>query len=116
MDIINEEKLIPNMVNYEETRRDFSLEVPEYFNFGFDVVDKWAKDRTKLAFVIVDEEGEIIQKRTFYELKRDSDKFANILREQGIKKGDRVLVMLHWMPQWYIAMIGMIKSFLMIKI
>jgi acetyl-CoA synthetase len=109
VDIINEEKLMPNMVNYEETRRDFSLEVPEYFNFGFDVVDKWAKDRTKLAFVIVDEEGEIVQKRTFYELKRDSDKFANILREQGIKKGDRVLVMLHWMPQWYIAMIGMIK-------
>jgi len=109
VDIINEEKLMPNMIDYEETRRDFSLEVPEYFNFGFDVVDKWAKDRTKLAFVIVDEEGEVIQKRTFYELKRDSDKFANILREQGIKKGDRVLVMLHWMPQWYIAMIGMIK-------
>ncbi|MBD3178953.1 MAG: AMP-binding protein [Candidatus Latescibacteria bacterium] len=97
------------MTDYDKTREEFSLEVPEYFNFGFDVVDKWAVDRTKLAFAIADEDGEIIKKRTFYELKRESNRFANVLRDQGIGKGDRVLVMLHWMPQWYIAMIAMIK-------
>jgi len=104
-----DKQLVPNMTDYEKARRDFSLEVPEHFNFGFDIVDRWARDRTKLAFAIADEDGEIIKKRTFYELKRESNMFANVLREQGIKKGDRVLVMLHWMPQWYIAMVGMLK-------
>jgi len=109
MDADKMDGMAPNMTDYEKTREEFSLEVPEYFNFGFDVVDKWARDRTKMAFAIADEDGEIIKKRTFYQLKRESNRFANVLREQGIKKGDRVLVMLHWMPQWYVAMIGMIK-------
>jgi acetyl-CoA synthetase len=100
---------LPNMTDYEKTRKEFSLEVPEYFNFGFDVVDRWAEDRTKLALMVANEDGTVIRKRTFYAVKRLSNKFANVLREQGLKKGDRVLVMLHWMPQWYIAMIGMIK-------
>ena len=104
-----ENQITPNMTDYDKIREEFSLEVPEYFNFGFDVVDRWAVDRTKLAFAIADEDGEIIKKRTFYELKRESNRFANVLRDQGIGKGDRVLVMLHWMPQWYIAMIAMIK-------
>jgi acyl-coenzyme A synthetase/AMP-(fatty) acid ligase len=99
----------PNMTDYEKTREEFSLEVPEYFNFGFDVVDEWARDRTKLALMVANEDGTVIKKRTFYAVKRLSNKFANVLREQGLRKGDRVLVMLHWMPQWYVAMIGMIK-------
>ncbi len=38
------------LTDYETTCRDFSIDVPEYFNFGFDVVDRWAeKDRNKLA-------------------------------------------------------------------
>jgi len=99
----------PNMTDYEKTRKEFKLEVPEYFNFGFDVVDRWAEDRTKLALMIVGEMGEKVDKYTFYEIKVLSNKFANILKERGIKKGDRVLVMLPWMYQWYVAMIGMIK-------
>ena len=99
----------PNMTDYEKTRKEFKLEVPEYFNFGLDVVDKWAEDRTKLALMIAGEMGEKVDKYTFYEIKVLSNKFANILKERGIKKGDRVLVMLPWMYQWYVAMIGMIK-------
>ena len=37
-----------NMENYEQVKATFSIEVPEYFNFGFDVVDAWAKkDRNR---------------------------------------------------------------------
>ena len=38
-----------NMQNYEETYASFRVDVPEFYNFAFDVVDKWAEDRTKLA-------------------------------------------------------------------
>jgi acyl-coenzyme A synthetase/AMP-(fatty) acid ligase len=99
----------PNMTDYEKTRKEFELDVPEYFNFGFDVVDRWAEDRTKLALEIAGEMGEKLDKYTFYEIKQLSNRFANVMKERGLKKGDRVLVMLPWLPQWYIAMIGMIK-------
>ena len=42
------------MQDYEATYRDATLEVPEFYNFGFDVVDRWAEDRTKLALISVD--------------------------------------------------------------
>ena len=101
--------LAPNMVNYEETFRDFQLEVPEFYNFGFDVVDRWAEDRTKLALISVDPTGQQIQQDTFWDLKVQSNRFANVLRGLGVEKGDRVLVMLPRVPQWYVVLLGLIK-------
>ena len=80
-----------NMPDYEYAYANERLEVPEYFNFGFDVVDKWAEDRTKLALLSVDSSGENVQHHTFWDLKILSNKYANALRDRGIKKGDRVL-------------------------
>ena len=101
--------LAPNMVNYEETFRDFQLEVPEFYNFGFDVVDRWAEDRTKLALISVDPTGQQIQQHTFWDLKVQSNRFANVLRGLGVEKGDRVLVMLPRVPKWYVVLLGLIK-------
>ena len=55
-----------NMQNYEAAYRDARLEVPEFFNFGIDVVDRWADDRTKLALISVDPTGETAQQHTFW--------------------------------------------------
>jgi hypothetical protein len=33
--------MYPEMVNYEQTCRAFRWDVPEYYNFAFDVVDRW---------------------------------------------------------------------------
>ena len=99
----------PNMEDYESAYRNDRLEVPEYFNFGFDVVDKFAEDRTKLALLSVDPSSESVQHHTFWDLKVLSDKYANALREAGIKKGDRVFIMLPRIPEWYVAMLGLFK-------
>ena len=80
----------PNMSDYDEARRDFKLDVPEYFNFGFDVVDRWAEDRTKLALISVDSAGEQSQKHTFWDMKVLSNLFANLLRRLGVGKGDGI--------------------------
>ena len=40
-----------NMTNYAQERAAFRLDVPETFNFGFDVVDQWAQDPSKLAML-----------------------------------------------------------------
>jgi acyl-coenzyme A synthetase/AMP-(fatty) acid ligase len=97
------------MQDYEDTYRRSSLEAPEHFNFGFDVVDRWAEDRTKLALISLDPAGEKAEQHTFWDLKVQSNRFANAMRELGIGKGDRVFVMLPRIPQWYISMVGMFK-------
>ena len=66
-----------NMPDYESAYANERLEVPEYFNFGFDVVDKWADDRTKLALLSVDSSGENVEHHTFWDLKILSNKYAN---------------------------------------
>ena len=99
----------PNMPDYETAYLNDRLEVPEYFNFGFDVVDRWADDRTKLALISVDPSGENVQHHTFWDLKILSNKFANVLRDRGIQKGDRVFIMLPRIPEWYVAMVALMK-------
>ncbi|MCB2189008.1 MAG: AMP-binding protein [Deltaproteobacteria bacterium] len=95
--------------NYDDFYRSFSWQVPEHYNFAFDVVDRWAADRTKLALVSVSEDGSSARYHTFYELSRLSDRFANLLQGLGIRRGDRVLIILQSIPEWYVAMLGMGK-------
>lgn len=47
----------PNMTDYEAERRSFHLEVPEYFNFAIDIINKWANDPNKLAMLWVGPNG-----------------------------------------------------------
>ena len=53
---------------YDEMYKNFKWHVPEYFNFGFDVVDKWAEDRTKLALISIDRTGKHDRYHTFFDL------------------------------------------------
>ena len=101
--------VLPNMQDYEETYRTARLDVPEYFNFALDVADRWAVDHTKLALVSVDPSGETAEHHTFWDLKVLSDRFANLLKDLGVVKGDRVFLMLPRISQWYVAMLGMMK-------
>ncbi len=98
------------MVDYETGRREFTLDVPEHFNFGFDIVDGWAtREPDKLALLSVDANGENPCRLTFRELSLASNRFANVLAGLGLRKGDRVLVMLPRIHEWYEAVLGMIK-------
>lgn len=98
-----------NMQNYDETYRNFKIEVPDYFNFGFDVVDAWAKkDRNKLAMVWTNQEGEE-KFFTFRDISRRSNEILNIMIKYKISKGDRVLIMLHRVPEWWFMTVALIK-------
>ena len=97
------------MQDYDATYRDFHIDVPEYFNFGFDVVDAWAKkDRNKLAMIWTNQKG-VEKKFTFWDLMRLSNQVVNMLIKYGVNKGDRVLIMLPRVPEWWIATIALIK-------
>ena len=99
----------PNMKDYDDVKKNFKFDIPEFFNFGFDVVDKWAQDRTKLAMVWASTDLSDIRKYSFFDLKCLANKFANVLRKQGIKKGDRVFVMVPRLVEWYAVMLGTAK-------
>ena len=99
----------PNMRDYDATYRDFHIAVPEYFNFGFDVIDAWAKkDRNKIAMIWTNQKG-AEKKFTFWDLMRSSNQVVNMLIKYGVNKGDRVLIMLPRVPEWWIATIALIK-------
>ncbi|HET6580270.1 MAG TPA: AMP-binding protein [Methanoregula sp.] len=105
MSFITEEK----KSGYPSLYADFSLRVPEYYNFGFDVIDRWAKkDPVRPALLWVNQEGE--EKRfTFTDLKTESDLALKILQGRGIRKGDRVLLLLPRIPAWWFFIIALIK-------
>ena len=94
---------------YDIMYENFKWKVPEYYNFGFDVVDQWAEYRTKLALISIDRSGKRDRYHTFYDLKVQSNQFASVLRKIGVKKRERVLVILQSIPEWYIALIGIFK-------
>ncbi len=98
-----------NMSSYDETYKNFRIDVPEYFNFGFDVIDAWAnKDRNKLAMIWVNQEG-VEEKFTFWDLMRLSNQIVNIMIKYGVNKGDRVLIMLPRVPEWWTFTLALIK-------
>jgi len=98
-----------NMKNYEKTIKEFNIDVPHFFNFGFDVVDKNAETKDKIALIWIDTDGETYQDYTFSDLQSMSNRFANVLRKQGFKKGDNLYVMVPRVPEWYSVMLGCFK-------
>ena len=98
----------PHMTDYEAERRNFHLEVPEYFNFATDVIGKWASDPNKLAMLWIGQNGEERQ-LTFAHFAERSSRAANAFARLGIQKGDRVLVMLPRIPEWWESVLGLMK-------
>jgi acyl-coenzyme A synthetase/AMP-(fatty) acid ligase len=98
----------PHMTDYEAERRNFRLDVPEMFNFATDVIGKWARDPKKLAMLWVGQDGEE-RRITFAQFAEQSSRAANAFAELGIKKGDRVLVMLPRIPEWWESVLGLMK-------
>ncbi|HEV2583561.1 MAG TPA: AMP-binding protein, partial [Ktedonobacteraceae bacterium] len=98
----------PHMTDYEAERRNFHLEVPEYFNFATDVIGKWAADPQKPAMLWVGPHGEE-RGLTFAHFADYSSRTANAFADLGIQKGDRVLVMLQRIPEWWESVLGLMK-------
>lgn len=99
---------VPRMTDYHETCRTFDWELPEAFNFGTDVVDRYAQDVDRLAQIWCNASGDE-RRLTFADIKRRADALAHGLAEGGVRKGDRVVVMLPRLPEWQIAMVACLK-------
>ena len=100
----------PNVKDYDSFYRDFKWEVPEFYNYAWDVFDKVSERLgKKVALITVSPDGNSSEETSFIELRENSRKFSKFLIESGIRKGDRVLIMTPRIPEWYYAMLGMIR-------
>jgi len=92
--------LIAHRTDYATAYRDFRWPVLDEFNWALDYFDVIAKDNDGLALWLVDE-AHHDTKLTFAEMSARSNRVANFLRAQGVKRGDVVLMMLgNVVPLW----------------
>lgn len=79
--------------SYENLVRDFRWDVPERFNIASACCDRHADGSNRLALIYVDEDGGA-QRTSFDEMRALSCAFANVLKADGLSRGDRVAVFL----------------------
>ena len=89
--------------------QNFHINVPDNFNFAYDVVDEWARIAPeKKALLWVNEQGKSRQ-FTFADIKRESDKAASYFTQLGIGHGDMVMLIMKRRYQFWIAITALHK-------
>lgn len=87
----------------------FEINCPDNYNFGYDIIDKYAEiepDRPALLHVDLQEN---CHRFSYKQLSELSNQAANLFLEKGIKKGDKVMLVLKRNYQFWIAVIALIK-------
>ncbi len=110
----------PNFRDYDDAVNDFRWKDMEkeieFFkgrkiNVAHNAIDRhangWRKNKVALYWEGADGEEE---KYTFQDLKNLSNKFANVLKKMGVRKGDRVFIFLPRIPELYISFLGIVKT------
>ena len=93
----------------EDFIKNFKIDVPENFNFGYDVVDAWAAEQPdKKAILWTNDKGEAHQ-YTFAELKEKTDRTAAYFQSLGIGHGDMVMLILKRRIEFWFCTIALHK-------
>ena len=110
----------PNLYDYDAQRASFSWDELSKeldglpgggLNIAYEAIDRHVKNGRgdKAAILWEGKDGEQ-ETYTFEDLARMSNKWANVLRSLGVKKGDRVFVFLDRIPELYAAVFGTLKA------
>lgn len=95
--------------SYEDFKQNYRVNVPETFNFGFDIVDEWAKQEPeKKALVWCDDDGNE-RTFTFTEISRLSNQTANYFQHLGIRKGTVVMLILRRRWEYWVCAVALHK-------
>lgn len=96
--------LLAERLDYNRAYREFVWPQLKHFNWALDYFDVMAHGNEALALHIVDETGHEI-KRSFHQMAERSSQVANHLRTIGVRRGDRVLLMLgNQLPLWEVML------------
>lgn len=108
----------PNLSQYEQAREQFRWEdVETYFtwhetgkvNIAYEAIDSHTNSsrKNKIALYYSDDHRE--EAYTYEQLKNKSNQFGNLLRRNGIGKGDRVFIFMPRSPELYVVLLGIVK-------
>lgn len=105
------EKFLPRMEfsSYEDFKSNYMVNLPDHFNFAYDVMDAWAGEAPdKIAMVWCNDLGEE-KIFSFMDMKYLSDKAANFFKDQGIQKGDVVMLLLKRRWHYWVCTLALEK-------
>ncbi|MBQ1965073.1 MAG: AMP-binding protein, partial [Clostridia bacterium] len=111
--IDTKDRIYRNFIDTKEDENGTPTEIKfkntEKFNFAFDLVDALAdKEPEKLAMLHISRD-KTVRRLTFKDVKKASNQCANYFKSLGIKKGDRVMLVLKRHYQFWFAMMGLNK-------
>ncbi len=87
---------------YDELYRGWRWEVPARFNLAAACCTRWAADRSRFALYWEDESG-AAAKYTFWDIQQEANRLSNALAALGVKRGDRVALILPQRPEMAVA-------------
>ena len=95
--------------SYEDFMHNFKVNVPDDFNFAYDVVDAWAETEPEREVILWTNDRGDVRHFNYAELKRYSDSAASYFLSLGIKRGDCVMFILKRRIEWWITMVALHK-------
>ncbi|MBD8496837.1 acetate--CoA ligase [Paenibacillus arenosi] len=117
-EIIEASALSPNLSSYESAAESFNWEeVEKYFtwhatgkvNMAHEAIDRHLAEGRGDKVALYYSDAVRDESYTYAELSRKSNQFANVLRKQGITKGERVFVFMPRTPELYFSLFGILK-------
>ena len=104
------EKFIEDDIDENGSPKYIRFKNEDSFNFAFDIVDKVGRERPdKRAMVYLSSDMQEERFFTFSDMAKESARCANYFKSLGIKKGDRVMLVMRRHYQFWFAMLGLNK-------
>ncbi|MFD0713689.1 acetate--CoA ligase [Paenibacillus sp. GCM10027626] len=107
-----------NMASYEETCKDFSFtEIERHFswfntgkvNIAYEAIDRHVEQGRGGNIALHYSDGQRDESYTYEQMSKQSNRFANVLRNKGLGKGDRIFIFMPRSPELYFSLLGALK-------
>ncbi|MDD6472470.1 MAG: AMP-binding protein [Bacteroidales bacterium] len=95
--------------SYEDFLAHFKVNVPDNFNFAYDVVDVYAEQQPEKEAILWSNDKGDVRHLTYREFKEETDRCASFLQSIGVERGDRVMLILKRRLEWWITMVALHK-------
>ena len=95
--------------SYEDFAENFRIDVPENFNFAYDVVDEWARVEPDKRALLWCDDHDNERTFTFTDISRLSNRMANSFSAMGIGKGDVVMCILRRRWEYWVTAVALCK-------
>jgi acetyl-CoA synthetase len=101
--------VLPLQTSYASLYREFRWQIPQNYNIGVDICDKWADGSARAALIYEKRDG-TLQRYSFDDLRRLSNRTANLFLERGLGRDTRVGILLPQQPETALAHIAAYKT------